>query len=270
MTEEKILLISDIDGTLVTPKMGMPALNVEAAAKFKAAGHYFTIATGRSYKAAMQYAKKIDINAPVITFNGAALYDYSKSEFIMTKKMPQTVVGIVQSIYDRFDKAGIEVHTEEDIYMIRYTALTKRHVEQENLDFITSRIADIADIAWLKVLLTAPPDVMPELERYAASLDVPELDFVRSGIPYFEILSHGVNKGTAMPELIKYLDIKPENVYAIGDYYNDVGMLKAAAHTAAPAGAPDDIKSICEYIARPVEEGAVADYIEHILTNVNT
>lgn len=269
MAKEKILLISDIDGTLVTSKMGMPAINVEAAAKLKTAGHYFTIATGRSYKAAMQYAKKIEINAPVITFNGAALYDYSKGKFIMTKKMPQTVVGIVRSIYDRFDEAGIEVHTEDDIYMIRNTALTKRHVEQENLGFITSSIDDIADISWLKVLLTAPPEVMPELERYAASLDAPELDFVRSGIPYFEILSHGVNKGTALPELIKYLCIQPENVYAIGDYYNDVGMLKAAAHAAAPEGAPDDIKALCEYIARPVEEGAVADYIEYILTCVN-
>ena len=46
-------------------------------------------------------------------------------------------------------------------------------------------------------------------------------------------------------------------------------MLKAAAHTAAPAGAPDDIRAMCEYIARPVEEGAVADYIEHILDDIN-
>ncbi len=268
MAKEKILLISDIDGTLVTPKMGMPAQNVAAAARLKAAGHYFTIATGRSYKAAMQYAREVDINAPVITFNGAALYDYSANKFIMTKEMPETVVGIVRSIYSRFAEAGIEVHTEDDIYMIRNTALTKRHIEQENLTYINASVDDIAGISWLKVLLTAPPEVMPELESYAASLNIPELDFVRSGIPYFEILSHGVNKGTALPRLIEYLGIRPENVYAIGDYYNDVGMLKAAAHTAAPAGAPDDIKALCEYITCPVESGAVADYIDRILDSI--
>ena len=58
--------------------------------------------------------------------------------------------------------------------------------------------------------------------------------------------------------------IEKGKVFAIGDYYNDVEMLKNADISAATYGAPDDVKAIADYITVPCEEGAVADFINYL------
>lgn len=69
-------------------------------------------------------------------------------------------------------------------------------------------------------------------------------------------------KGTALIELMDLLGIPPARTVAMGDYYNDAGMLAAAGFAATTAEAPDAVRYLCRGIFGRCEDGALADLIE--------
>ena len=62
----KVLLITDMDGTFL-PASKIPSQKDLAAIKrFQNNGGKFSIATGRSLQASRQYFKSFDVNAPIL------------------------------------------------------------------------------------------------------------------------------------------------------------------------------------------------------------
>jgi len=87
-----------------------------------------------------------------------------------------------------------------------------------------------------------------------------------------DYLFQGVsNKLTIAKDLCKKLNIDLNEVAYIGDDLNDIELLKAVGFSAAPASAPDYIKSIVHYVtAKSGGEGAFREVVETILLRNNT
>jgi HAD superfamily hydrolase (TIGR01484 family) len=83
------------------------------------------------------------------------------------------------------------------------------------------------------------------LEAYAKT--VPQLTVVRNDV-YARFSHASYNKGTALGHLTKLLDLTPDNVFATGDWLNDLPMLnpRYARHLAAPANAIPIVKKAVE------------------------
>jgi hydroxymethylpyrimidine pyrophosphatase-like HAD family hydrolase len=86
-------------------------------------------------------------------------------------------------------------------------------------------------------------------------------DFVRSEEILFEVLPKGVHKGLALERLSEHLGIDIRRTVAIGDYDNDVGMLKAAGVGVAVANASPKALAAADYITVSNEEHAVESVI---------
>ena len=71
----------------------------------------------------------------------------------------------------------------------------------------------------------------------------------------------------ARAKLAELLGVEKEKTAAIGDYYNDWEMLKAVGFPACCGQAPDDMKAMSKLVTCHCNYGAVADLIEHIITN---
>ncbi len=82
-----------------------------------------------------------------------------------------------------------------------------------------------------------------------------------------EVVRKGVNKGAAVQKLADILNVDFQKIGAIGDYYNDEAMLRSVAHPVCCGQAPDDLKSLCEYITCHCNDGAVNDFINYIEKN---
>ena len=66
----KVLLITDMDGTFL-PSSKIPGQkSVNAISEFQAKGGKFSIATGRAIQAAQQYFDDFSVNCPIIMCNG--------------------------------------------------------------------------------------------------------------------------------------------------------------------------------------------------------
>ena len=70
-----------------------------------------------------------------------------------------------------------------------------------------------------------------------------------------------VNKGLAFSKLIEHFGIDKNKTLAIGDYDNDVGMLKAAKVGVAVANASESAKAAADFITVSNEESAIARLI---------
>lgn len=117
-----LLLISDLDGTLLPSDKRIPPEDLEIIRQFQAAGGRFTIATGRTYEAASVYLEQVQPNAPVILYNGAMLFDPVKKQPIATLPLASSVRQIVRELLDWNPDMGAEILTADGIYVIRLNA----------------------------------------------------------------------------------------------------------------------------------------------------
>ena len=81
---------------------------------------------------------------------------------------------------------------------------------------------------------------------------------------YVEQLPFGISKGKATKALADLLDIKEGRIFGIGDYYNDIDMLKQVDIGAATKEAPRELKEIAKYTTCEAKNGAVADFINYL------
>ena len=88
------LFVSDIDGTLVISGKNVSEKNVAAVKKMVDAGIIVTIATGRMYRTSLHVAEELQVNVPIITYNGALIKSVSGEIFHEQCLSPEIVVEL--------------------------------------------------------------------------------------------------------------------------------------------------------------------------------
>ena len=73
-----ILIVSDIDGTLLREANGLSEENRAAIKRFTDKGGRFTVSTGRAIEAAKLVLDESVVNAPSIHINGGYFYDWQR------------------------------------------------------------------------------------------------------------------------------------------------------------------------------------------------
>ena len=74
----ELLVVSDIDNTLLSVPEAIPACNREMIRLFNRLGGHFTVATGRTVASVRPFLQEIELSAPAILYGGGMLYDFSK------------------------------------------------------------------------------------------------------------------------------------------------------------------------------------------------
>ena len=88
---------------------------------------------------------------------------------------------------------------------------------------------------------------------------------VRSGDFFIDFMRPHVNKGTALARYASAKGIALEHVVAVGNYNNDIEMLKCAGMGIAVANATEDVKQVADVIVASNNESGVAEAIALIL-----
>lgn len=258
-----LLLVSDMDGTLITPQFQIPKRNLDAIERFKQKGGLFSLATGRSESSAGRYTDRIKPNAPAVVYNGSAIYDYQKKEYIYNAYLPVSCKEMLRAVLNKFPHIGAEVFSGGMIYIINENYWTHRHVDDENLEYVVTDI-DNAPQNWYKILFAGENISLRELQEYTQSVLHDGYYFIFSNTMYFEVLPTGVSKGSTLLKLADLLGINHQNTIAIGDYYNDIELISSAGFGCTVECAPDEIKKRAKLVLGRCENGAVADLIEYL------
>ena len=102
--------------------------------------------------------------------------------------------------------------------------------------------------------------IYPDLSGF----EVITTDLKRTEQTLFEILPKGTNKGILLPHFEKILGVKKENIIAIGDYHNDIGMLRAAGLGVAVANAVPEAKAAADLVTVSNDEHAIAAIVARL------
>ena len=261
---EGCLLVSDIDGTLMENGI-IPNANIEAIEYFKSEGGIFTIATGRGPTVSREICNTCGVNAPALLSNGSVIYDSKKGEILYAEYLSDNTLSLMQKALNKFSDIGLELTLGDSIVTINNTEYTKLHRASVGIPYISKTIKDLQGTPVIKGLfMTENTTRLDELKKYLDTIKIPDCTYIVTSPYYYEVHVKGMNKAVNLQKLADMLGVGHKNVFAIGDYYNDLEMVEKASIGAFCENSPDDLKAKANYIAKNVKYGAVADFIHYL------
>ncbi len=264
------LIACDVDGTLMYNGV-IPEINKQKIKFFVDNGGIFALATGRSVGAVSSVTSEIDgISASVVT-NGCMIYDYSREKILYEVTIPDTEYASVLKIKDELPEIGIEVHSGMDVFVLTKTKETDDHEFYEGLPSVEIDRDKFLTLNINKVLYALNNISEREAVRKKIGFDLCDSLLIDTSATllggrrdYLEQIPKNASKSKGVLKLAEILKIKKGSLFAIGDYYNDLDMLKIADISCAPIDSPEEIRQAVTYVATNAENGAVADFIDYL------
>lgn len=255
------LFVSDMDATLLTDDHQISEANRRAIDFFIREGGHFTVASGRMADAVSAYFDRMQINAPAILHNGAKILDFANNQVIFEKSIEEDRKPIVKKVYRDMPELGLEIYSNETIYVYRKCEETKRFLTK-NYHVVYDMPDAIWQQPWTKLLLIG--DTKKILDHYEP-IYRKEYDSgycVRSGPLYLDIVAGGVSKGKGAAYVAERLGCN--RIIAIGDSENDVELLQSANISFAVENAVSSVKAAAKYSAPSNNESAIAYAIKQL------
>ncbi len=261
------ILISDLDGTLANSEHKVSEKNKNAIAYFVEQGGHFSIATGRTQKNVVPYMTDLIINAPCILYNGGALFSWQEQRFIKTMQMKSNDVSdFLRCCILSFPQMCIEVFTEEQLYVVTDPANIDEHMKREKQEFAYAQIDDILEQSWIKIILCDSHEHLLASRNLLAEFHLEnKTNQFFSAVTYLEIVGKHVSKGNMLGELLNMEAYRFKKVIAVGDFENDIEMLRRADCGVAPANAQEDVKRIADWVAVSNDDDVIHDIIYRIV-----
>lgn len=248
-----ILILSDFDGTFAGEGGRIVERNINAIEYFKANGGHFSFSTGRlpsvMSKVFPDFRKLC--NAPLIMCNGALVYEPSEGKILR------------ESWFD-----GVSGRKMADVVLTRFPALSLAVYPDDMEYYGKIKPEDVPGDHWHKARFDRnDPQLVLECRNYLDEHYGETYNIFRSWYNVVEVVDKSSAKGNCIDFIKKYLKDSgcgEMTAFCIGDYENDIDMLKRADHAFCPSNAIDEVKALCEPPLCHHDEGAVADLIETI------
>lgn len=258
-----IMLVSDMDATLLNDDHRVSDKNREAIEYFMDEGGMFTVATGRMVQAVREYFKQMSINAPAILHNGAKIYDFVKDKSVFERFIENDRKESIRRVYNDMPDVGLEVYSNEKVYVYRPCSETERF-KTKPYDVCYTLPENVWDEPWIKVLLIGERELLDRYEPiYRAHYD--SGNCVRSGSMYLDVVANGVSKGLALEKLADIYGLNRDNVYAVGDNMNDIDMIKRAGVSCAVSNAEDEVIAAADIVVPSCNDDAIAYIIKNVI-----
>ncbi|MEA5051440.1 MAG: HAD family hydrolase [Oscillospiraceae bacterium] len=263
-----MLVVSDMDGTLLQAGYGIPKENIDAIDAFVKKGGLFTVATGRSIESVGKYIDWLHFSAPAILCNGGLIYDYGEQKILFERVLEPQAKDIVHDVMAQFPDMGIEIHIAGKIVAVRMNECILNHTALEHISFTLRDIETVGD-RWNKVFFSDEPQKIAALKKYVdeqCRLDekYAQFDYFLTGPTKYELVPKGINKGDGLRMLAKLMGIDIKKTVAIGDFDNDIPMLEAAGCAVAVADALPEVRAMADMTVGSCLQGGVGELLDSI------
>ncbi len=273
------LIVSDMDGTLLSSHDDIHPENLAAIREAMELGVRFAVASGRNAASCGRLLLAHGLkDAAIIATNGCQIVDKPFGKTLANHYLNQEAAALAMGIFARYGLGGC-LYTEDAII---YSSEQMR-AEQEAFHFhdeeARKRSVPGVDIrageaAVAEALLTTPMKVFCVYKpgQEAAFLSAKEAcakiegtEMTSSWADNFEIMPMGINKGTALQALSGLLGIERDEIMAFGDNDNDLPMLTWVGYGIAMGNALPAVKRVITRQTGGCKEGGVAQGIRKYL-----
>lgn len=269
MTDNKKILILDIDGTLVNSKKEITPETLRCLRQIQEEGHIVALASGRPYSGMEEYAKQVGLDTYggyAISFNGGMIINCATGEAVYEKSIDNR---FAKTIYDYAVNNGIGMVTYKDNMAVTGTPIDNYMQYEARLNhLIIHSVKDFVgyvDFDMIKCLLTAEPDKAAVCEQELKELLEPELNVFRSEPYFIEITTKGVDKAETIAVLLEMLGIPREASICCGDGFNDLTMVRYGGIGVAMDNAQQIVKDNADYITASCDEDGIAEVVKKFI-----
>ncbi|MCL1903381.1 MAG: HAD family hydrolase [Oscillospiraceae bacterium] len=273
MKFDNTILITDADGTVLTDDKRVLEVDKAAISELINNGGLFTLATGRGVAAARSVVKEFMLDSnenllrlPLVVFNGAAVYDFIKDEFLWKCELSDNAVSYVEIVLEKFPDVAVEILIDDTIYVVSTNEFEEMHLDFAGIEPVRCSYGEVPKEGWIKVLVIDRPEIIDEVIEFTRRNPCEYVHMVRSYTMYYEILPKDVNKWTGIQKLLEILNIKEQNrrIITAGDYMNDLEMLEQSDIGFATANAEDIVKETADFTVCDCNSGVARDIVVYL------
>lgn len=249
---DRRLIAIDLDGTTLNNLRTIDDYTKKILSKLRKMGHVVIIATGRPYRTSKQFYDFLQLDSPMVNFNGALCHHPLKPNWSngYHRTLPIDIVKEMFRLQSNHKIDLISAEVEDRIYTstkyIPYPDFFPMGADQA----INTNENNIHEPATAVNIFTKNDHLRMQLQKdlikdYGKFLEVRTWG---GFAPCIEIVSIGTQKAMGVEQVAQYYDIQQENIVAFGDEENDFEMIQYAGHGVAMKNAIGPLKEIADDI----------------------
>lgn len=258
------LVVSDVDGTLVTKDKQVTPGALDAIQRLRALGIKFTVISSRPPQGIRVVGNLVGLTDPVPAFNGGLIVGPDLTT-ILREKLLEPIV--VEKILQRLADAQVDIwlytdtdwyvpaldapRVEHEIHAVQYQPTVTRDFKQLPKD----RVCKIVGVSDDYDKLAAVEHRLQQEFRGAASVS-------RSQNYYLDFTHPDANKGEGIQLVSELLGISTTEIAVIGDMDNDTPMFRRAGLSVAMGNATPQVQSQARYVTSSNEEEGFATAVD--------
>ncbi|MET4796428.1 Cof subfamily protein (haloacid dehalogenase superfamily) [Bradyrhizobium japonicum] len=259
------LVVSDVDGTLLTKDKTLTERARSAVQRLHKAGIGFTITSSRPAIGMRFLIEPLALWLPIGPFNGSSIVDpemHPVEQHLIPASAAERSLKILREFGADIwlfttDKWLIDNPSGKYVAHEEHTIRSAPTIVTDFAPYLTSAckiVGASADAAGLERCEKA----MKEALGSAATA-------VRSQTYYLDITPPGFDKGTFVQAMAKRVGISTDAIATIGDMQNDLAMFRVSGTSIAMGNATDSVKDQATHVTATNEQDGFAEAMEVIL-----
>lgn len=265
------ILVLDLDGTLTNTKKEITPHTRETLVRAQEQGLKIVLASGRPTYGIVPLAEELrlgDFEGYILSYNGGQIIDWKTRELMYENVLDPQVYPY---LYECARNNGFTILSYKDEYIVSEDAGNPYVQHEAFLNKMSSitvpSFLDVIDFPVAKCLIVGDPEPLAVLEQKMKTELEGKMNVFRSEPFFLELVPNGIDKARSLAVLLEELNMKPEDMIAVGDGFNDLSMIKFAGLGVAMANAQEVVKQGADYITLSNEEDGVAAVVDKFVFN---
>lgn len=248
-TQQRKLILFDIDGTLLDRHNRIPASAKRAIFTLKEAGHTVALASGRSPFMLEHLRQELGLHS-YVSFNGQYVVHEHRliySNPIKLELISQLAAFAAERSHPLVYLDAERMSCSQEHHPYVEECMSTLHVDHPACDplFYEGR-----QIYQTMLFCTEEQESM-----YRNAFG--DLHFVRWHPFSMDVLPAGGSKAAGIEKLIAETGFRPEDIYAFGDNYNDMEMFKFVGCSIAMGNAPKAVKKLAAFVTAEADQDGI-------------
>lgn len=264
----KHLIALDLDGTLLTDQKIITANTKKVIKAVRDQGHIVMIATGRPFRSSEMYYRELELDTPIVNFNGAFIHHPQNDDWgIYHSPLDMDVVQEIIEALDSYSFHNIIAEVIDDVYLHYHDEKLMELLKLGNPTIKTGDLRRFLTQSPTSMLIHTDEHQLKHIQDHLSSVHAEVIDHRSWTAPWhvIEIIKNGLNKAVGIKRACDYYQIPQDRVIAFGDEDNDLEMLEFAGKGIAMGNGIDHAKNIANEITLTNEEDGVAIYLNEYL-----
>ena len=266
-TPEIKLIVTDIDGTLLTSAHRLSARTEAALHAARARNVEIVLATGKTRNSALDLYDRLGFKTPGVFVQGLVLCNAEGEIYHQTTLDPAICRDVLS--YAKTQGHQLSAYHGNTIFVPELNEYAERLMQfHEPQPQAVGDLSDLVDrLSLNKMHWFGTPEEIRTIKAEVEGVLAGRAQLVMPNYEILEVLPLGASKGAGVKQLLADMNIDPRHVLALGDGENDIEMLELAGVGVAMDNAMPRLKSVANHITASNDDDGVAQAIEQFVLN---